>query len=75
MPLAYTWGIQVECAQLKPHCCTGYVSIVDASEELPNLKRKPGLTAWKVRDPGAKIPAGEATWYLLCFLVLEIACV
>ena len=30
--------------------CRGYVEIVDCSAELPSLKRRPGLTSWKVRD-------------------------
>ncbi|KAJ4295487.1 tRNA (cytosine-5-)-methyltransferase ncl1 [Kalmusia sp. IMI 367209] len=39
------------------------VQLVDCSDHLPNLKRKPGLNKWKVYDTSA-VPGGEKTAHL-----------
>nr|KJB18229.1 hypothetical protein B456_003G041000 [Gossypium raimondii] len=37
--------------------CGGSVELVDVSNELPQLIRRPGLTKWKVRDKGVWLPS------------------
>ena len=43
---------------------TSKVQLVDCSDHLPNLKRKPGLNAWKVLDTSSTTPGGEKTAHM-----------
>ncbi|EOA91732.1 tRNA (cytosine-5-)-methyltransferase ncl1 [Exserohilum turcicum] len=40
------------------------VQLVDCSDHLPNLKRKPGLNAWKVLDTSSITAGGEKTAHM-----------
>ncbi|KAL6712177.1 tRNA (cytosine-5-)-methyltransferase ncl1 [Coniothyrium glycines] len=40
------------------------VQLVDCSDHLPNLKRKPGLNSWKVLDTSSVTAAGEKTAHM-----------
>jgi multisite-specific tRNA:(cytosine-C5)-methyltransferase len=40
------------------------VRLVDCSDHLPNLKRKPGLNVWKVLDTSSVTAAGEKTAHM-----------
>ena len=47
--------------------CKGAVEVVDVSTELPNLKRSPGLTRWKVSYHEYNLPF-ILTYVIFCIL-------